>query len=129
MDSAAGTQSETRIDVEPDRRAARTADLVATIVGLLLLVAGVLWLAWMGFWVGAVTGQCQYRVCNDDAIAAGMMMAALGPVVVWVVALVVSIVLLILRRTAWWIPPVAFLVAIAVLNIGAALAHWGAGLP
>lgn len=128
MESAAGTQPEAHIDVEADRRGSRSADLILTIVGLLVLVPAVLWLAWMGAWVGSVTGQCQFNVCNDGAIAAGRGMAGLGPVVVWVVALVASIVLLALRRRASWIPPIAFLVAIGVLYAGAELAEWGAGL-
>ena len=128
MESAAGTQPEAHIDVEADRRASLRADLVLTIVGLLLLVPAVLWLAWMGAWVGSVSGQCQFTACNDGAIRAGTAMAALGPVVVWIVALVASIVVVVRRRRASWIPPIAFLVAIGVQNVGAWLAHWGAGI-
>jgi hypothetical protein len=122
------THPETPVDAEADRRAVLTADLILSIVGLLLLVPGVLWLAWMGAWVGSVTGQCQFHACDDGAITLGRGMAGLGPVVVWGVALVASIVVLVLRRRASWIPPVAFLVAIAVLHAGAWIAEWGAGL-
>ncbi|MBT2517691.1 hypothetical protein J7E29_09625 [Streptomyces sp. ISL-90] len=104
------------------------ADLGLTIAGLLLLAPAVLWFAWMGAWVGSVTGRCQFNVCNDGAITAGIGVAAFGPVVVWVVALVTSIVLLARRRTAWWVPPIALFVAIGVLYAGAELAEWGAGL-
>lgn len=128
MESAAGTQPEAHIEVEADRRASLRADLALTIVGLLLLVPAVLWLAWMGAWVGSVSGHCQLTACNDGAIRAGTAMSALGPVVVWVVALVASIVVVVRRRRASWIPPIAFLVAIGVQNVGAWLAHWGAGI-
>ena len=119
---------DTDVDLDADRRASRTMDLTLTIVGLLLLVPGVLWLAWMGAWTGAVTGQCEFRGCDDGAIKMGIGVASLGPVVVCVVTLVASIVLLARRSLACWAPPFAFLVAYGVLHLGAWLAHRGAGL-
>jgi hypothetical protein len=127
MKSAEGMEPETKLDVEAGRRASRMADLVLTIVGLLLLAPAVLGLAWMGMWVGTVTTRCGGYVCND-VVAAGIFTASFGAPIVWVVALVASIVLLVLRRRASWIPPIAFLVAIGVQFASAWLADWGAGL-
>ena len=128
MEPAADTHPEARTDVEADRRASRSADLILTIVGLLVLAPVVLWFAWMGAWTGAVTGQCGVNVCNDGVIKFGVGTASLGPVIVWALALILSIVLLVRRRRASWVAPIAFLVAIGVLNLGAWLTQWGAGL-
>ncbi|HVL62131.1 MAG TPA: hypothetical protein VM430_12115 [Microbacterium sp.] len=125
MEPRASTHSEAHVDAEPDRRGTRTADLVATIIGLLLLVPWVLWLAWQGAWIGALTGLCQSSACRNDAIETGMAFAVYGPVAVWVLALVASIVRLALRRTAWWIPLVGFLLAIVVQRFGGWIAAGG----
>ena len=118
-----------RREVEADRKASRRADLMLMILGLVLLVPAVLWFAWMSAWLGAVTGQCGgANVCNDDAISAGRVIAGLGPLVVWVLTAAVSIVRFVRGRTAWWIPPIGFLVAWGVLWTGAEIAHWGANL-
>lgn len=96
-----------------------------TVVGLLLLVPAVLWMAWTAMWLGAVVSKCDGLPCNDTQVA-GMAIAAFGPPVVWVVALVASIVLLALRRRASWVAPIALLVAIGVNYGGAWLAQSGA---
>lgn len=127
MESASGTQPQAHIDVESDRRGSRTADLILTIVGLLVLVPAVLWMAWTAMWLGAVVSKCGGYPCNDIEVA-GMAVAAFGPPVVWVIALVASIVLLALRRRASWVAPIAFLVAIGVNHAGAWLAQSGADL-
>jgi hypothetical protein len=102
------------------------ADLGLTIVGLLLLVPAVLWLAWASMWLGAVVSRCDGLPCNG-AVEAGMVTAAFGPPAVWVLALVASIVVIARRRRAWWIPPVALFVAIGVHHAGAWFAQWAAG--
>ena len=118
---------ETHIEVDADRRAVLRADLILTIIGLVLLLPFVAWLWWLGAWLGAVVSKCDGHPCNDAA-AVGMTTAALGPSIVWIVALVASIVLLALRRRASWIPPIAFLVAIGVHHAGAWFAQSGADL-
>ena len=65
------------------------------------------------------------HVCDDGIIASGVVIAQVGVLVVGVGALIASIVRLAARRPAWWVPPVAFLVAIGVLFGGAALAQLG----
>ena len=125
MESAAGTQPEAHVDVEVKQRGSRSADLVLTIVGLLLLIPAVLWMAWTPMWLGAVVSKCGGYPCNDIEVA-GMAVAAFGPPVVWVIALVASIVLIALRRRASWVAPIAFLLAIGVNYAGAWLAQSGA---
>ena len=102
-------------------------DLAGTIVGLVVLAVAVGWLSWMALWVGSVTGRCegQVHVCDDGVIAAGVGIAMVGPLLIGVAALIVSVVRLAAQRPAWWVPPVAFLVAIAVVFGGAGIAHLG----
>ncbi|WP_136707521.1 hypothetical protein [Agromyces sp. H66] len=102
-------------------------DLVATIAGLLLLAAGMVWRAWTGLWVSAVSGRCGDLVsaCNDEVIAIGTAIAVVAPLVLWFAALVVAIVRLAKRRAAWWVAPAAFVVAIIVQYGGAAVAQLG----
>jgi len=129
MDPAPGTQPDTSIDLEDDRRRARTADIFATVVGMLLLTAAALYLGYWGLWVSSVTWRCGGNyICNEGLVSAGLNMAAFGPVVVWVVALIGVIVLLALRRRAWWVAPAALLVAFAAQNIGSWLARYGANV-
>lgn len=126
MEPAADTHPETHSNVEAaDRRAMLIADLILTILGLVLLLPYVLWLWWLGAWLGASVSRCDGHPCNDIA-AAGMATAALGPSIVWIIAVVASIVLLVLRRRASWIPPVAFLAATGVHLAGVWLANEGA---
>ena len=129
MQPADATQPDTSIDVEADRRRARTADLFATIVGMLLLAAAALYLGYWGLWVSSVTWRCGGNyICNEGLVSTGLFMASAGPVVVWVVALIGVIVLLALSRRAWWVAPVALLLAIAAQNIGSWLARYGANV-
>ncbi len=81
----------------------------------------------MAIFVHGVSGRCGggVYVCDDGVIAAGVVIAQVGVLVVGVGALIASIVRLAARRPAWWVPPVAFLVAIGVLFGGAALAQLG----
>ena len=52
------------VDLEADRRAMLRADLILTIVGLVLLLPAVLWLAWTAMWLGAVVSKCDGYPCN-----------------------------------------------------------------
>ncbi len=127
MESGGGPHPVTRAESEASVRSVDRVDLAGTIVGLIILAVAVGWLSWMGLWVGAVTGRCDggVYVCDDGVIAAGVVIAMVGPLLVGLAALIVSVVRLAVRRPAWWIPPLAFLVAIGVLFGGAALAHLG----
>ena len=118
----AGARSGAHGDAEARRRAARAADRSATIIGLLLLAPVVLWFAWQGAWIGAKVGLCHSSACRTSAIDTGMAVAVYGPLIAWVLAHAASILRLALRRTAWWIPPVALVVAIVAQQVGGSIA-------
>nr|WP_240665820.1 DUF6264 family protein [Agromyces sp. LHK192] len=130
MNPDAGAPPALMRDLEADRRRERRWNIATTTVALVLLIPAVLGLAWMGLWVQAVTGQCStFNVCNDGLIIAGTAVAMLAPIVLWFAAVVVSIVLIVRERWAWWVAPVALVVAYAVQWLGSGIAQWGANWP
>ncbi len=109
-----------------DARPRRTWDLVLSIV-LLVLAAGLglLMFALAPFLVMASDSCGASTVCDSGQIAAGFLVAWIGPVAVVVAGIVATIVLLVLRRLAFWIPLASSALAIGIFLIGAAIVIGG----
>lgn len=106
----------------------RTADVVVTIIELMLLFAGGLLLSFAGLFLVFASDSCGSggTECSTDLIALGVAVAAGGP---WVPILGMggwAVVRMVRRRSAWWIPLLAVPVACLVFALGAALAFNGA---
>lgn len=106
----------------------RTADVVVTIIELLLLFAGGLLLSFAGLFLVFASDSCGSGTteCSTDLIALGVAVAAGGP---WVPILGLggwAVVRMVRRRSAWWVPLAAVPVACLVFALGAALAFNGA---
>lgn len=106
----------------------RTADVVVTIIELLLLFAGGLLLSFAGLFLVFASDSCGSGAgeCSTDLIALGVAVAAGGP---WVPILGMggwAVVRMVRGRSAWWVPLVTVPVACLVFALGAALAFNGA---
>lgn len=106
----------------------RTADVVITIIELLLLFAGGLLLSFAGLFLVFASDSCGSGTteCSTGLIALGVAVAAGGP---WVPILGMggwAVVRMVRGRSAWWVPLVTVPVACLVFALGAALAFNGA---
>lgn len=106
----------------------RTADVVVTIIELLLLFAGGLLLSFAGLFLVFASDSCGSGTtdCSTGLIALGVAVAAGGP---WVPILGLggwAVVRMVRGRSAWWVPLVTVPVACLVFALGAALAFNGA---
>ena len=106
----------------------RTADVVITIIELLLLFAGGLLLSFAGLFLVFASDSCGSGTteCSTDLIALGVAVAAGGP---WVPILGMggwAVVRMVRGRSAWWVPLATVPVACLVFALGAALAFNGA---
>ena len=88
----------------PDRR---RADVVATV--LLLLVTAVLGVvaAFFGMFTGMVSDGCFGDDVCASRVGTGTLINTLAPIVCWLVAAVVSTRRLARRESGWWVPLVA----------------------
>jgi uncharacterized membrane protein HdeD (DUF308 family) len=105
-----------RVDSAADNTTRHPSGVIATIVGLLILVFVVWGLAAASVLVGMVSDPCASRAyeCNYERIWAGQDIAEYGVIVVGVIAIIASFVNLRARRSAWWIPPLALVLAVGV---------------
>lgn len=105
-----------RVDSVADNTSRHPSGVIATIVGLLVLAFVVWGLAAASVLVGMVSDPCWSRAyeCNYERLWAGQDIAMYGPIVVGVIAIIASIVNLRARRSAWWIPPLALVLALGV---------------
>lgn len=100
----------------------RTADVVGTVV--LLVVTGALGLvaAFFGMFTGMVSDGCFGDDLCGSRVGLGTLINVLAPVVCWVLAVVVSARRLARRQSAWWVPLVAVAAWFALVLTGSAVA-------
>ena len=101
----------------------RTADVVVTIIELIMLGLGGVLLSFFGFFLVFASDSCGISEthCSTGQIALGVVVAAGGP---WLVILGMgawAVVRLVRRRSAWWVPLLAVPGACLVFALGAAL--------
>lgn len=107
-----------------DRPAAvrRPWDVVLAIVLLVLLVCLAAVGAYAGVFLVMASDSCgSATVCSEERLSAGVLVAAVGPAVVTVVAIVSVVERLVRARLAFWPPLVGMAVAVLVWAGGAAL--------
>ena len=106
----------------------RTADVVVTIIELLLLFAGGLLLSFAGLFLVFASDSCGSGAtdCSTGLIALGVAVAAGGPLVPILGMGGWAVVRMVRGRSAWWVPLVTVPVACLVFALGAALAFNGA---
>ena len=116
-----------RVDLDDDLRTRNPLDVIATIFGLLILVFAVWGLAAASVVLGMASDPCSARavVCDYRFFTAGESIAMYGAIAVGVIGLVMAILRLRARRSAWWIPPLAILVAVGALLFGGEVATLG----
>ena len=101
----------------------RTADVVITIIELIVLGLGGLALSVMGFFLVFASDSCGVAEteCSTGQIALGVAVASGGP---WVVILAMggwAVVRMVRRRSAWWVPLLAVPGCALVFALGVAL--------
>ncbi len=109
-------------------RQTSTVERVLTVllmVGLALLVPVA---SFSGLFFAMVSDGCTGDTeCNGTQIGAGVLVALLSPVLVFVVALVVVVVRIVRRLPAWWVPLVALAVGAGLWILGAVIAASAVG--
>jgi hypothetical protein len=114
----------------PPKRPVIVWDLVLTIVLLVVMVGLALLASFLSFFLAFASDSCGASVtCDTDRIAAGMLVAMIGPLAVAVLALIAAVVVLVLRRMAFWIPIVGIALVVGVFVGGAALTASGVPSP
>jgi hypothetical protein len=107
----------------------RTADVVITIIELLLLFGGGLLLSFAGLFLVFASDSCGSggTECSTGLLAFGVALAAGGP---WVPILGLggwAVVRMVRGRSAWWVPLAAIPLACLVFALGAAVAFNAVG--
>lgn len=111
----------------PERRGVRAADLVVTVV-LLVLLAGFAFVAMTaGFLLVMATDSCSPATCDFGLLNAGMWFGAIAPWVMFVLAVAAAIVRLVARRTAFWVPLLAAGLMVVLWFVAAAMVGAGIG--
>lgn len=110
----------------PPRRPVIVWDLVPTIVLLVVMVGLALLASFFSFFLAFAGDSCGASVtCDTDRIAAGMLVAMIGPLAVALLALIAAVVVLVLKRIAFWIPILGIVLVVGVFVGGAALTASG----
>ncbi len=108
-------------------RSRRTADVVVTVVLLVLISLGAVVAAFFGLFVGMFSDGCfDSRACADR-VGLGTLITAGAPVVCWLAAVVGCTVQLSRRRAAFWVPLVAVAAWMVLVAVGVAVA--GSAMP
>jgi hypothetical protein len=114
----------------PGKRPIIVWDLVLTIVLLVLMVCAAVLASFLSFFLAFAGDSCgASAVCDYDRIAAGMLVAMIGPLVVGLLAVVAAVIVLVLKRIAFWIPLVGIALIVAVFVGGVALTASGVSAP
>lgn len=95
-----------------------------TIILLVVLIPATLVAVFVGFWVGALSLDCQYSCTNRARIDFGMAFGTFAPLVSSVIVLVVSSVRFALRKPTILVP----IIGLALLAIEVVVA-WAIGIP
>ena len=103
-------------------RVRRPWDVVLAVVLLVLLLALALVGGWAGAFLVMASDSCgSGAACSEERLTAGVLVAAIGPAVVTVVAIASVVERLIRGRLAFWPPLVGMAVAALVFAAGAGL--------
>ena len=114
----------------PPRRPVIVWDLVLTIVLLVVMIGLALLASFFSFFLAFGGDSCGASVtCDTDRIAAGMLVAMIGPLAVALLALIAAVVVLVLRRIAFWIPILGIVLVVGVFVGGVALTVSGVPSP
>jgi len=104
---------------------ARTADVTVSVI---LLVAGVIgfgMLAFLSLFFAMMSDGCYGDRCDTGLMSIGWLIALVAPPVVFLAAAGWTIVRLVRRKTAWWLPIVGAVVAVAIWVAGVGLMDAG----
>ena len=102
--------------------ARRTADVVATVVLLVVTGAFGLVAAFFGMFTGMVSDGCFGDDLCGSRVGTGTLINVLAPVVCWIAAVVVSARRLARHQPAWWVPLVAVVAWFLLVLVGSAVA-------
>lgn len=106
----------------------RVWDLVLTIVLLLGTGCCTLLLSYFGLFFAMASDACMGgNDCDADLIGWGVLVAAGGVWLPFVVAVVVSVVLLVVRRIAFWVPIAGLALSFGFTLLGGWMATVGSG--
>lgn len=101
---AAPVSMPTPIPVAPSRER-NTADLVVTIVGLVLTALVGLAASFLGLMLVMASDSCgASSECDSGLIGLGVLLAVVAPWVCWIPGLILVIVRQARRRLTWWVP-------------------------
>lgn len=116
-----------RVDLDDDLMTRNPLDVIATIFGLLILVFAVWGLAAASVVLGMASDPCGAPtvVCDYGFFTAGESIAMYGVIAVGVIGIVMAILRVRAGRSAWWIPPLAILVAVGAVLLGGEVATLG----
>ena len=107
-------------------RPRRTWDLVLSIVLLVIALGLGLILFLIAPLMFMASDPCGASVaCDSGQIAAGVMLAWVGPAVLILAGVITTVILLATGRLAFWVPLAASALAIGVFLLGAAIAVGG----
>jgi hypothetical protein len=114
----------------PPKRPVIMWDLVLTIVLLVVMIGAALLASFLSFFLAFAGDSCGASVtCDTDRIAAGMLVAMIGPLAVALLALIAAVVVLVLKRIAFWIPIVGIVLLAGVFVGGVVLTASGVPSP
>jgi uncharacterized BrkB/YihY/UPF0761 family membrane protein len=114
----------------PPRRPVIVWDLVLTIVLLVVMIGAAVLASFLSFFLAFAGDSCGASVtCDTDRIAAGMLVAMIGPLAVALLALMAAVVMLVLKRMAYWIPIVGIVLVVGAFAGGVALTASGVPSP
>ncbi|MFJ3958821.1 DUF6264 family protein [Arthrobacter sp. NPDC090010] len=113
--------------LKPTRSGAQIADLIATII---LIVVGVVGFAFLGFltlFLSMMSDGCYADRCNTGLMSAGWLIALAVPPAVFVGAVIWTVIRLARRKTAWWVTLASAGLSILIWAAGAGLMQAGLG--
>lgn len=114
----------------PPKRPVIVWDLVLTIALLVVMIGAAVLASFLSFFLAFAGDSCGASVtCDTDRIAAGMLVAMIGPLAVAMLALIAGAVVLVLKRIAFWIPIVGIVLVAGVFVAGVALTASGVPSP
>lgn len=111
--------------VRRGRRPVRWADVIVSIVLLVVLIGAAVTASVFGAFLSYASRSCDPAGCNYDVLSTGVWFAVLSPWAVAIVAIAGSVVLMVLRRLSFWVPLTAFALMVALWLVGAVLVWAG----
>ncbi|MGO4454584.1 DUF6264 family protein [Arthrobacter sp. RAF14] len=112
---------------KPARSGAQTADLIVSIILIVIGVVGFAFLGFLTLFLSMMSDGCSANQCNTGLMSVGWLIALAVPPAVFVGAIIWTIIRLARRKTAWWITLSGAFLAILVWAAGAGLMQAGLG--